>query len=164
MFLIMLACLLATTVAAPQTYRQQQQGYKSNQPAVPIVSESNEINPDGSFSYSYVSGDGTQAQAQGYIKKVGPKNTEAEVISGSYSYTAPDGTPITVNWIADENGFRAEGAHIPTLPPVEPRRPSVSRRPIGQRQLENQYSDDQYAQDDVGDDAETFQSKRRYRY
>lgn len=43
---------------------------------------------------------------------------EAETIQGSYSYTAPDGTPITVTYIADENGYRAEGAHLPTPPPI----------------------------------------------
>lgn len=68
--------------------------------------------------YSYVSGDGQQAQAQGYLKNAGYKDQEAEVIQGSYSYTAPDGSPISVSYIADENGFRAEGAHLPTPPPV----------------------------------------------
>lgn len=65
-----------------------------------------------------MSGDGTQAQAQGYLKNAGVKDQEAETIQGSYSYTAPDGTPISVTYIADENGFRAEGAHLPTPPPV----------------------------------------------
>lgn len=44
--------------------------------------------------FSYVSGDGAQAQAQGYLKNAGQKDTEAEVIQGSYSYTAPDGKRI----------------------------------------------------------------------
>ncbi|XP_076270266.1 endocuticle structural glycoprotein SgAbd-2-like [Rhynchophorus ferrugineus] len=129
MIAILFGCLLATAVAAPQNYyRQPQQQYPQQQQqyqqslnskaVVPIVSESNELNPDGSFSYSYVSGDGSQAQAQGYLKNPGQKDAEAEVIQGSYSYTAPDGTPITVTWVADENGFRAEGAHLPTPPPV----------------------------------------------
>lgn len=39
-------------------------------------------------------------------------------MQGSYSYTGPDGIVYTINYIADENGFRAEGAHIPTPPPV----------------------------------------------
>ncbi|KAJ8935925.1 hypothetical protein NQ318_007066 [Aromia moschata] len=67
---------------------------------------------------AYTTGDGQQAQAQGYLKNAGNKDTEAEVIQGSYSYTAPDGTPITVTYIADEFGFRAEGAHLPTSPPI----------------------------------------------
>lgn len=38
-------------------------------------------------------------------------------MQGSYSYTGPDGVLYTIRYIADENGFRAEGAHIPTPPP-----------------------------------------------
>lgn len=41
-----------------------------------------------------------------------------QVMQGSYSYTGPDGIVYTITYIADENGFRAEGAHIPTPPPV----------------------------------------------
>ncbi|KAL3280969.1 hypothetical protein HHI36_004194 [Cryptolaemus montrouzieri] len=118
--LLVLASLLATCLAAPQQYYNQNQ-YQYNQynrPFVPIVSENNEVNPDGSFRYGYVTGDGQQAQAQGYLKNAGVKDAEAEVIQGSYSYTAPNGTPITVTYIADENGFRAEGAHLPTPPPI----------------------------------------------
>ncbi|XP_019867080.2 endocuticle structural glycoprotein SgAbd-2-like [Aethina tumida] len=119
MMLIVLSCIVAACLAVPQNYYQQPQYPQySGKPVVPITSESNELNPDGSFSYSYSTGDGQQAQAQGYLKNAGNKEAEAEVIQGSYSYTAPDGTPITVNWIADENGFRAEGSHIPTPPPV----------------------------------------------
>lgn len=33
-------------------------------------------------------------------------------MQGSYSYTDPDGQLITVEYIADENGFRPKGAHI----------------------------------------------------
>lgn len=39
-------------------------------------------------------------------------------MQGSYSYTGPDGVLYTITYIADENGFRAEGAHIPTPPPI----------------------------------------------
>jgi len=44
--------------------------------------------------------------------------TRGPVKNGSYSYTAPDGTLITVNWVADENGFQATGDHLPVAPPM----------------------------------------------
>ncbi|CAH2007980.1 unnamed protein product [Acanthoscelides obtectus] len=122
MILIIVAVTLSTVWAAPQDYYNSQQypshSIAGNKPAIPIVSETNEMNTDGSFSYSYATGDGQQVQAQGYLKNPGVKDNEAEVIQGSYSYTAPDGTPITVTYIADELGFRAEGAHLPTPPPI----------------------------------------------
>lgn len=71
------------------------------------------------FSFcSWETGNNIIAQEEGFLKNVGDKDTEALVQHGSYSYTAPDGTLITVTYTADEQGFRAEGAHIPTPPPV----------------------------------------------
>lgn len=39
---------------------------------------------------------------------------------GTYSYEAPDGSIVNVEYIADEHGFHATGDHIPTPPPVSP--------------------------------------------
>jgi hypothetical protein len=36
-------------------------------------------------------------------------------MQGSYSYTGPDGIVYTVTYIADENGFRAEGKFLLAL-------------------------------------------------
>ena len=41
-----------------------------------------------------------------------------DVSKGSYTYTNPDGVTLTVNWVADENGFQATGDHLPTPPPM----------------------------------------------
>lgn len=82
---------------APQ---QQQRNF------VPITSYQNDVNNDGSYQFNYLSGDGSQQQARGYLKNLGQKDREAQVVQGSYSYTSPDGTPITVTYIADENGER----------------------------------------------------------
>lgn len=74
---------------------------------VPIVALSNDILPDGSFQYSYQTGDGISAQASSQVKNLGGRDIEnsiAQVVQGSYSYTAPDGQVITVNYVADENG------------------------------------------------------------
>lgn len=37
---------------------------------------------------------------------------------GEYSYEAPNGEIVNVQYTADEHGFRAIGDHIPTPPPI----------------------------------------------
>ncbi|XP_053666563.1 probable serine/threonine-protein kinase yakA [Anopheles marshallii] len=102
----------------PAQFSQRLQQPFPNRPFVPITSYSNDVSYDGSYSYAYTTGDGQQQQAQGYLKNAGLKDLEAQSVQGSYSYTSPEGQLITVTYIADENGFRAEGAHLPTPPPI----------------------------------------------
>lgn len=66
---------------------------------------------------SFESADGISRQESGVMTNQGTED-ESPAVRGSYSYTAPDGTLITVNYIADKDGFRAEGAHLPTPPPI----------------------------------------------
>ncbi|XP_031622288.1 endocuticle structural glycoprotein SgAbd-2-like [Contarinia nasturtii] len=91
-----------------------------------ILKQIYEPNPDGSYVYSYETSNGIAADQTGYLKNRGT-NLEAQVVQGSYSYTGPDGILYTVNYIADENGYRASGAHLPT-PPTLP--PSFRQQPV----------------------------------
>ncbi|XP_077293577.1 endocuticle structural glycoprotein SgAbd-2-like isoform X2 [Arctopsyche grandis] len=84
---------------------------------VPIIKYNNEQNVDGSYRYNYETGNGIRAQEDGFLKNKGSQ-LEAQVMQGSYSYTGPDGVLYTITYIADENGYRAQGAHIPTPPPI----------------------------------------------
>ncbi|KAK7867378.1 hypothetical protein R5R35_008923 [Gryllus longicercus] len=90
----------------------------SAQQDVPILSYTNEHNYDGSYRYSYETGNGIAANEQGYLKNAGYPDLEAQVAQGAYSYTGPDGVQYTVTYTADEGGFRAQGAHLPTPPPI----------------------------------------------
>ncbi|XP_026328413.1 endocuticle structural glycoprotein SgAbd-2-like [Hyposmocoma kahamanoa] len=112
---VVLAAFLAVAYAAPQFQYQPQH---SQGQAIPILRQSQEVNFDGSYQYSYETGNGIAAQEQGYLKNAGVKDAETQVAQGSFSYTSPEGIPITLSYIADEYGFRAEGAHLPTPPPI----------------------------------------------
>lgn len=46
------------------------------------------------------------------------KNADTEEVHGSFSYTSPEGQVITLNYVADENGFHPSGDHLPTPPPI----------------------------------------------
>ncbi|XP_046392160.1 endocuticle structural glycoprotein SgAbd-2-like [Ischnura elegans] len=116
-----LLLLLPVVLAAPQV-RQYRPPVRQHQPGehIAILSYvSDGPNPDGSYSYSYQTENGISAAEAGQLKNPGTVD-EAMVAQGSYSYTAPDGTPIELRYIADENGFRAEGAHLPVGPPIPP--------------------------------------------
>lgn len=86
-----------------------------NRPFVPITSFKNEHSHDGTFSFSYTTGDGQSQQASGYLKNKGVKNLEAQVIQGRYSYTSPEGKPVTITYIADENGMISLNQYCQTL-------------------------------------------------
>lgn len=69
------------------------------------------------LQYNYETGNGIHAHEQGFVKNSGHKDEEIQVAQGFYSYTGPDGVPVSVKYVADENGFQPQGAHLPTPPP-----------------------------------------------
>lgn len=71
------------------------------------------------FHFSFETGNGIQAEEQGQLKDAGSEN-EAIQVQGSAKWTADDGTPIALSYIADENGFQPQGDHLPTPPPIPP--------------------------------------------
>ncbi|XP_051167959.1 endocuticle structural glycoprotein SgAbd-2-like [Leptopilina boulardi] len=105
------------TTPQPQFQPQYQQPQYNAGRQIGIRSQSHDSSPDGSYAWQYETENGISASETGSPKAGGPEG-QSEVVQGRYSYTAPDGTPITVEYIADENGFRASGAHLPTPPPI----------------------------------------------
>jgi len=87
-------------------------------PPIPIITLDSAVNPDGSFQYRYETGNGIQAEEQGFLKNAGNPQLEAQAVQGYFAYTGPDGVLYRVNYIADENGFQPQGAHLPTPPPL----------------------------------------------
>ncbi|KAF7286177.1 hypothetical protein GWI33_007137 [Rhynchophorus ferrugineus] len=120
---------------AAQDYQAPEQQYQSGDARprsrelttpIPIIRYDKEQGNDGSYKAAWETGNNILAQEEGFLKELGPDPDEeggvlaAQVQQGSYSYTAPDGQIITVNYIADEKGFHPSGDHLPTPPPVSP--------------------------------------------
>ncbi|XP_058975839.1 larval cuticle protein 65Ag1-like [Musca domestica] len=96
-FIIVFVALFALALAAPAE--------------VEVLKNESDVGPE-SFQYAYATSDGQEAEAQGQLKNVGSED-EAIVVKGSYSFVADDGQTYTVNYVADENGFQPQGAHLP---------------------------------------------------
>ena len=71
-------------------------------------------NDDGSFQYAFETSDPITVEAQGQVKQIGEE--VGVVMQGSYSFETPDGQTVTINWVADENGFQPQGDAIPVAP------------------------------------------------
>lgn len=65
--------------------------------------------------FRYQLSDGTAREEQAELKNPGTDN-EAISVKGSISWVAPDGQQFTLTYIADENGFQPQGAHLPKAP------------------------------------------------
>ncbi|KAH8366116.1 hypothetical protein KR093_009204 [Drosophila rubida] len=72
--------------------------------------ENDNIGVDG-YKFEVETSDGTLIQANGELKEL--SDGPAIVARGQYTYTAPDGQQYTVSYVADENGFQPQGAHLP---------------------------------------------------
>lgn len=97
---------------------------------IPILRQDADVNFDGSYYSSFETGNGIVAEERGTLKNAGVKDAEAEEVVGSVSYTAPDGTPIQLKYVANENGYVAEGAHLPVAPVYDGVAPTPPPTPV----------------------------------
>ncbi|KAF0286879.1 Pupal cuticle protein [Amphibalanus amphitrite] len=121
-------CLLACAAAFPQELASIE---GSGEPPVEIAARSSsnidssifsddilrsefEMADDGQFQYGFETRDGIVVDAAGENRQIG--EGVGAVMRGSYSYTSPEGIDVTINWEADENGFRASGDQVPAVP------------------------------------------------
>ncbi|ERL87574.1 hypothetical protein D910_04965 [Dendroctonus ponderosae] len=101
---IALFALVAVAVGAPPTPESQARVLKN---------EVDNIGVDG-YNFSYETSNGISAGEQGQVVNAGSEN-EAIAVRGQFKYTGADGIVYSVSYIADENGFQAEGAHLPAI-------------------------------------------------
>ncbi|CAH0727811.1 unnamed protein product, partial [Brenthis ino] len=103
---VLIVLFAAVAFAAPQG---------STEP-IPILRQDSQVNADGSYQYAFETGNGISADEKGDLKKVG--DVDALEVSGQFQYPSEDGSNIQLTYIANENGFQPQGAHLPTAPPV----------------------------------------------
>lgn len=110
-FQVVISSLIAASLAAPQLAETPSEP----QEVIPILRQESQINGDGTYQYSFETGNGINAEQKGDLKKVG--DVEALEVQGQFQYPSENGN-IQLTYIADENGYQPQGAHLPTPPPV----------------------------------------------
>ena len=65
----------------------------------------------------YATGNGIQARAVGDQKPAG-RDGPIHSVQGQFAWTSPEGLPVEISYVADENGYQPQGAALPTPPPI----------------------------------------------
>ncbi|XP_045621208.1 cuticle protein AM1159 [Procambarus clarkii] len=105
MKLVVLACLAAVALAAPQP--------QDGKPVVVILRDDRQDSGDGNFNYAFEADNGILTEASGSPGAQGQSN-----IQGVYRLTFPEGGTAEVRYVADENGFQPQSDLIPTPHPL----------------------------------------------
>merc|ERR1712198_648968 len=102
---VVLACLAAVAVAAPQLQERE----------VLVLRDDRVDNGDGSFSYAVEADNGINTAVAGSVGSEGQSNME-----GSYTVLLEDGTQAVIRFIANENGYQPQSDFdiLPTPHPL----------------------------------------------
>ncbi|XP_058804007.1 larval cuticle protein 65Ag1-like [Phymastichus coffea] len=102
--------LVAVALARPQV---------AVEPQVYVVKEtlSDNIGLDN-YKFAYELSDGQKRDESAHVetRRIGNEDESVLRVSGSYSFVGQDGLTYTVTYVADENGFQPQGAHLPVAP------------------------------------------------
>lgn len=131
---------LSVVRAFPQ---RQERGFANSdyyQPAqvsqIPILSMDVKNDGEGAYQFAFETGNKIAQQEAG---NSGPHILDLRVLTvwssgdgvktqGSYAYIAPDGQQVSMSYVADADGFRPQGSHMPVAPPM----PEAIRKAVEQ--------------------------------
>ncbi|XP_053695968.1 endocuticle structural glycoprotein SgAbd-5-like [Sabethes cyaneus] len=100
-FLIVFTAIVAVALAA-----------SADEKSASVVKFENDHKGVDGYNIAYETSNGIAAAEQALLKTFGD-DAAAIVVKGNYKYTGADGVVYSVNYVADENGFQPEAAHLP---------------------------------------------------
>ncbi|XP_064093897.1 cuticle protein CP14.6-like [Macrobrachium nipponense] len=109
-FVIVIASLVSVAFAAPQYGYGRGGGGSSEE--IPILRDDRDRDDFGRYSVNVETANGIVLADAGAPE--GPKG--AVVSSGFFSYTSPEGIPVHVKYVANENGFQPQSDLLPVAP------------------------------------------------
>ena len=106
---------MAACAAAPSRSYAAPEERSFQRPLVRILEESSEHHGQDGFAFRFLSEDNIQRQEE----------SDDGTVLGSYSFISPEGAEVSVRYVADALGFRAESDALPTPVPTEYPTPEV---------------------------------------
>ncbi|XP_037780451.1 cuticle protein AMP1A-like [Penaeus monodon] len=100
--------LLVAVACADQLYHPPA---RDDSDEVAILRDERVIEDDGRYNFDMEAANGIVISESGSPGDEGAINS-----AGSFSYTAPDGTDVHLQYVADEGGFQPQGDHLPVAP------------------------------------------------
>ncbi|XP_063857107.1 cuticle protein AM1159-like [Scylla paramamosain] len=110
MKLVIIAALVAVAFAAPdRPYNSYGSGSSEE---AEILQHDFVLEEDGRYNLDVKTSNGISVSQHG-----SPDGPEGAVVkSGVFSYTAPDGTPVELKFVANEHGYQPESDLLPVAP------------------------------------------------
>ncbi|XP_068206626.1 cuticle protein AM/CP1114-like [Palaemon carinicauda] len=112
---LILTALAAVALAAPQYGYEAPRGGSfrggDSSEEIAIIRDDRDHGDDGRYSVNVETANGIKVTDSG-----APGAKGAIAASGAFSYTAPDGTPVSLQYVADENGFQPQSNLLPVAP------------------------------------------------
>uniref|UniRef100_A0A182J2C6 Uncharacterized protein n=2 Tax=Anopheles atroparvus TaxID=41427 RepID=A0A182J2C6_ANOAO len=119
MKLLIVVALVAYVYGFPQHEPRDHHDHHESTTYIPILKYDKQQGEDGSYKTIYQTGNNIVHEESGYLKEASEDHPNGILVQqGAYSYEAPNGEIIQVQYTADENGFRVESDSLPTPPPI----------------------------------------------
>ncbi|KAJ2942421.1 hypothetical protein O0L34_g16026 [Tuta absoluta] len=115
MKLLILTLCVAGALARPDVSHILKEA--KNDREAQILKQSLDLDPNGKYYWELETNNGINAHEHGEQKQI-DRDTSANLVGGKAGWISPEGETVQLSYTADENGYRPEGSHIPTPPPI----------------------------------------------